>query len=80
MLFDPSNPVVARCAAGMQVEGEPDKVRALFEHAWAARTLADRATVAVGALPADGYGQMLRGGIGRLVERIAAAEDQAISS
>ncbi len=146
-MFDPANPVVALCAAGMQVEGEPDKARALFEQAWAARTddfeasiaahfvarqqptpadtlrwneialqhadqltdhrlatllpslclnlgdsylragrlsdaraLADRATVAVEALPADGYGQMIRGAIGRLVERIAAAERQAISN
>jgi hypothetical protein len=35
--FDPTNPVVALCAAGMQVEGEPDKARALFEQAWEVR-------------------------------------------
>jgi hypothetical protein len=34
MTFDPDNPVVALCVAGMQVEGEPDKARALFEQAW----------------------------------------------
>ncbi len=140
-MFDPANPVVALCAAGMQVEGEPAKARALFEQAWAARTddfeasiaahfvarqqpttedtlrwneialqhadaladhrlatllpslclnlgdsylrvgrvqdarvLADRARVAVTALPSDGYGQMIAGGIGRLVDRIAVAE------
>ena len=38
MLFDSSNPVVALCSAGMQVDGEPAQARALFEQAWAART------------------------------------------
>lgn len=37
MLFDLDNPVVQLCAAGMHVEGEPAKARALFEQAWAAR-------------------------------------------
>lgn len=37
MLFDPENPVMQLCAAGMQVDGEPAKALALFEQAWAAR-------------------------------------------
>ncbi|MEP6764829.1 MAG: hypothetical protein ABJB66_10985 [Gemmatimonadaceae bacterium] len=37
MLFDLDNPVMQWCAAGMQVDGEPEKARALFERAWAAR-------------------------------------------
>lgn len=35
--IDPSNPVVALCAAGMQVNGTPAEARRLFEQAWAAR-------------------------------------------
>ena len=37
MQLDPDNPVVALCAAGMQVEGTPAEARPLFEQAWAAR-------------------------------------------
>lgn len=37
MTFDPNNPVVTLCAAGMQVEGEPEKARALFQQAWELR-------------------------------------------
>jgi hypothetical protein len=37
MQLDPDNPVLALCAAGMQVEGTPVEARALFEQAWAAR-------------------------------------------
>ena len=37
LLFDSDNPVVKLCAAGMQVDGEPDKALVLFEQAWAAR-------------------------------------------
>ena len=37
LALDPANPVVALCAAGMQLEGEPDKARPLFEQAWATR-------------------------------------------
>ena len=37
MIFDPDNPVVELCAAGMLVDGEPAKALALFEQAWAAR-------------------------------------------
>ncbi len=37
MLFDPDNPVIQLCAAGMEVDGEPAKALALFEQAWAAR-------------------------------------------
>ena len=37
MLFDPENPVMQLCAAGMQVDGEPAEALALFEQAWAAR-------------------------------------------
>lgn len=37
MSFDPANPVIALCAAGMQVDGVPDEARALFEQAWAIR-------------------------------------------
>ncbi len=36
-MFDASNPVIALCVAGMQVEGEPARALALFEQAWAAR-------------------------------------------
>jgi hypothetical protein len=36
-MIDPENPVVALCAAGMQVEGAPDEARRLFEQAWDAR-------------------------------------------
>ena len=38
MDFDPSNPVVTLCAAGMLVEGDPEAARALFEQAWTIRT------------------------------------------
>ncbi len=37
MLFDPESPVMQLCAAGMAVDGEPQKARVLFEAAWAAR-------------------------------------------
>lgn len=37
MLFDTTNPVMALCAAGMQVDGEPEKAKPLFEQAWNAR-------------------------------------------
>ena len=37
MAIDPTNPVVALCAAGMEREGIPDEARALFEQAWQAR-------------------------------------------
>lgn len=46
MLFDLDNPVVALCAAGMQVDGEPAQALALFEQAWAARTDDFEASVA----------------------------------
>jgi hypothetical protein len=35
--IDPTNPVVALCAAGMQMEGTPEQARRCFEEAWAAR-------------------------------------------
>jgi hypothetical protein len=35
--LDPSNPVVALCAAGMAVEGDIAAASELFERAWAAR-------------------------------------------
>jgi hypothetical protein len=35
--FDSSNPVVALCVAGVQVEGMPDEARALFAQAWDSR-------------------------------------------
>ena len=35
--IDPTNPVVALCAAGMQLEGTPEQARRCFEEAWAAR-------------------------------------------
>jgi hypothetical protein len=35
--IDPSNPVVALCAAGMAAEGTPAEARRLFERAWTAR-------------------------------------------
>lgn len=35
--FDPSNPVIALCAQGMQVDGVPEQARALFEEAWRIR-------------------------------------------
>ena len=35
--IDPTNPVVALCAAGMAAEGTPAEARRLFEQAWAAR-------------------------------------------
>ncbi len=35
--FDPANPVVALCAAGMEAEGTPSEAQRLFEQAWAAR-------------------------------------------
>jgi hypothetical protein len=37
MQLDPSNPVVALCAAGMAVEGDSAAASELFERAWAAR-------------------------------------------
>jgi hypothetical protein len=37
MQFDPDNPVVALCAAGMAVEGDPEQALALFERAWSSR-------------------------------------------
>ncbi len=37
MSFDPDNPVIRLCAAGMEVDGEPTRALALFEQAWAAR-------------------------------------------
>jgi tetratricopeptide (TPR) repeat protein len=37
MPIDPTNPVVALCAAGMACEGEPGEARRLFEEAWATR-------------------------------------------
>lgn len=36
-VIDPNNPVVALCAAGMQLEGTPEDARRCFEQAWAAR-------------------------------------------
>ena len=38
MDIDPTNPVVALCAAGMAIEGDADTARRLFEQAWDART------------------------------------------
>jgi hypothetical protein len=38
MAIDPTNPVVALCAAGMECEGDPAAALRLFEQAWAART------------------------------------------
>ncbi len=35
--MDPSNRVVALCAAGMEREGTPDEARALFQRAWDVR-------------------------------------------
>ena len=37
MLFDPDNPVVQLCAAGMAVDGDADAASALFARAWDAR-------------------------------------------
>ena len=37
MHFDPDNPVVALCAAGMAVEGDAEQARVLFERAWSIR-------------------------------------------
>jgi tetratricopeptide (TPR) repeat protein len=37
MNIDSSNPVVALCAAGMAIEGNPLEALELFEQAWAAR-------------------------------------------
>ncbi|MEP6991442.1 MAG: hypothetical protein ABJA80_10975 [bacterium] len=37
MNIDPSNPVVALCAAGMTVDGDVAAAQRLFEQAWAAR-------------------------------------------
>src|SRR4051812_19835922 len=34
MHVDPDNPVVALCAAGMAVDGDPEQARALFMRAW----------------------------------------------
>lgn len=38
MEIDPTNPVVALCAAGMECEGDPAAALRLFEQAWAARS------------------------------------------
>src|SRR5829696_921590 len=38
MDLDPANPVVALCAAGMAVDGEPAAAADCFARAWAART------------------------------------------
>lgn len=46
MSLNPDNPVVALCASGMQVDGEPRKALALFERAWALRTDDVEASVA----------------------------------
>jgi hypothetical protein len=37
LVVDPSNPVVALCVDGMQLEGTPDLARKRFEQAWALR-------------------------------------------
>jgi hypothetical protein len=37
MKIDPTNPVVALCAAGMAIEGDADAAKRLFEQAWTAR-------------------------------------------
>jgi len=37
MPIDPTNPVVALCAAGMVCDGAPGEARHLFEQAWSAR-------------------------------------------
>jgi len=37
MPIDPTNPVVALCAAGMVCDGAPGEARRLFEQAWSAR-------------------------------------------
>jgi tetratricopeptide (TPR) repeat protein len=37
MDIDPTNPVVALCAAGIAIEGDADAARRLFEQAWDAR-------------------------------------------
>jgi hypothetical protein len=37
MEYDSASPAVALCAAGVEVEGDPGRARALFERAWAAR-------------------------------------------
>ena len=34
MQFDPTNKIVQLCAAGMNVEGEPEKAFMLFQQAW----------------------------------------------
>ncbi|MBL0937758.1 MAG: hypothetical protein IBJ03_02625 [Gemmatimonadaceae bacterium] len=144
-LYDPSNPVVALCAEGMQHEGEPPKARACFERAWAARVndfdasiaahylarhqatpaetlrwnaiamhhaeqlpaeqavqllpslclnlgdsyasvgrlaeaeiMIERALEALSALPPDGYGEFVRGGVERLRDRVAAARGSTL--
>ena len=43
--------------------GDPDRTREQFE----------RGQVAVGSLGDDGYGQMIKGGLDRLDERLASA-------
>jgi hypothetical protein len=145
-MFDPSNPVIALCIAGMQIEGESDRARVLFEQAWAARvddfdasvaahflarhqptpadtlhwnavalrhadalgddrarellpslclnlgdsylaagrvdearTLATRASATLAALPPGGYAELVRGGIERLHQRVAAAHSSRSS-
>ncbi len=37
MILDPTNPVIALCAEGMQLEGTPELARQRFEQAWALR-------------------------------------------
>ena len=46
MRLDPDNPVMALCAAGMQVGGTPAEARLLFEQAWAARRNDHEASIA----------------------------------
>ena len=46
MTFDPANPVIALCVAGVAREGAPAEALALYEQAWAARSDAFEASVA----------------------------------
>lgn len=46
MTFDPSNPVIALCIAGIEREGTPAEALALYTQAWAARTDDFEASVA----------------------------------
>lgn len=34
MIFDPENKIVKLCAKGMEVEGQPEKAKKLFNQAW----------------------------------------------